>query len=75
MTNAKRNTVQNETKALLGQFLRLLSRREQKTTSFEFLGEERKAGSIPAEYLRVVAFSVHEDEEAARMRILLREDV
>ena len=74
VTNAKRNAVQNETKTLLGEFLRLFTRWKVKTTSFELLGEECKTRSIPAEYLRVVAFSIHEDEEAARMRILQRED-
>lgn len=74
MTNAKRNAIQNETKTLVGEFLCLLTRRKEKSTAFQFLGEERKARSIPSQNLRVVASSVDEDEEAARMRILFWED-
>jgi len=71
---SKSDSIQDEAKRLLSEFLRSCVGRESEAAPLELLRKQRKARSIPREDLHVVASAIDEDEEITRVRILIFED-
>jgi hypothetical protein len=74
-SKAKGNSVDQETKCLFRKLLRFGLTRERKPSPLETFRVEREARPVPYQCFDVIAFAIHENKEAPRVRVLLYEDL